>query len=181
MKRLEDLSTYMTGEMSDADADAFEDAMFASPDADDDVAFLDRVVRHASVLVEHHTYELGVMRTDLEDLAAKGHKIQISDAGPPGGEKSFQIEKSCEFFATVLRIGRPDLARVDVEVFIPSYNMTKTIKDVPVDPTDGTVYGLCERALAELGFGMQTHVTVRENTGARAVVAEWDLFGSVAQ
>lgn len=179
MKRLEDLQAYVTGELDAPAAEAFEEAMFAAPD-DADISFLDRVVRQGAQLVANGTFDVGVTKAHLDQLIATGHKVQISDAGPPG-MKEFEIDKSCELFATVLAIGRKDLARVDVEIFLPDHNATKTIKDVPVDQNDGTVYGMCERPLAVLAFGARSHVKVRETTGARTVIAEWDLVGHVAR
>ena len=52
MKKLTDLDGYVTGELSGAAADAFEEAMFDAPD-DADVEWLDRISRQGVTLVEH--------------------------------------------------------------------------------------------------------------------------------
>jgi hypothetical protein len=174
MSTLDKLDAYVTREMSDADADAFEEALFDAPD-DADLAFVDRLARHGRTLVEHGTFDMGVTRAHVEALIAGGHKVHIFDAGPPGaGTVSF--DPSAELMATLLRLGRTDLARVDVEITVTQYNVTKTIKDVLVDPADGVIYGLCERALAEIAYGAGPSVTrVRRVDGARDVIAEWHL------
>ena len=174
MTRLDKLDAYVTREMSDADADAFEEALFDAPD-DADVGFVDRLARHGRILAEHGTFDMGVTRAHVDSLIAAGHKIHVFDAGPPSAG-TVTFDRSAEFMLTLLRLGRTDLARVDIEITVTQYNVTKTIKDVIVDPADGTIYGLCERPLAELAFGAGPSVTkVRRVDGARDVIAEWHL------
>ncbi len=180
MKRLEDLQAYVTGELADgAAADAFEEAMFEAP-GDADVVFLDQVTRHGKHLVDHGTWDIGVTKAHLDRLIADGHRVQVSYAGPPGGSKAFEIDRTCELVATVLPLGRTDVPVVDVEIFLVDYGVSKTIKDVAVDLGDGNVYGLCERPLAEMAFGTKSKVTVRSASGMRDVLGVWDLVGQVA-
>jgi hypothetical protein len=178
MKRLHDIDAYLTGELAGAGADAFEEALFDAPD-DPDVAIVDRIARHGTKLVEHGTYDMGVRKTHVDKMIADGHIVQICDAGPPG-ERAYTIRKDAEFVVVRLPLGRTDHARVDVDVTIVKYDVTKTIADVLVDPSDGTIYGLCERALAEMGFGQETIVRVRGHDGNRSLLAEWHLVGNVA-
>lgn len=178
MKRLLELDSYLTGEMPDAAADAFEDELFASPD-DADVAALDRIARHGRRLVEHGTWHAGVTKGHIDKLIADGHVVQLCDAGPPGAT-SFAISKDVEFVCTKLALGRTDHAHVDVEITVTAHDVTKTIKDVLVDPSDGSIYGLCERPLAELAFGQVSVVRVRATTGRREQLAEWNLVGQLA-
>ena len=178
MKRLLELDGYVTGEMSDAAADAFEEDLFASPD-DGDLAAMDLIARHGRRLVEHGTWDVGVTKSHIDKLIAEGHVVQVCDAGPPG-TTSFAINKDAELVCTKLVLGRTDHARVDVEITILAYDVTKTIKDVVVDPADGSVYGLCERPLAQLAFGHTSVVRVRATTGRREQLAEWNLGSVVA-
>jgi hypothetical protein len=174
VSRLEKLDAYVTREMSDADAEAFEDALFDAPD-DGDLAFVDRLARHAARLAEHGTFDMGVSRAHVDSLIAAGHKIHIIDAGPPG-TGSVTFDRSADFCLTMMPLGRADLARVDVELLVVDHDVTKTIKDVFVDQTTGTIYALCERPLAELAFGAgRTIARIRRVDGARDVIAEWDL------
>jgi hypothetical protein len=177
VSRLLELDAYVTGEM--ADADAFEEAMFDAPD-DADLDFLDRVHRHGARLVEHGTYDMGCTRQHIDDLIRAGHKVQVCDAGPAGGpRRTLPIDRSAELIATILPLGRPDVGLLDVEMFVVDHNITKTIKDVRPDPSDGNLYGLCERPLAELAYGAGPVITrVRLATGSRDVIAEWDLIGA---
>jgi hypothetical protein len=178
MKRLHDLDAYVTGELVGDSADAFEEALFGAPD-DPDVAIVDRIARHGAILAEHGTFDIGVLRSQIDTLLAEGRIIQICDAGPPG-PGAFTIRKDAEFVAVRLPLGRTDHARVDVDITIVKYDVTKTIADILVDPSEGTVYGLCARALAHQGFGHETIVRVHGRDGGRPLLAEWHLVGNVA-
>lgn len=177
MSRLLELDAYVTGDM--ADGDAFEEAMFDAPD-DADLEFLDRVQRHGARLVEHGSFDMGCTREHIEDLIRAGHKVHVTHAGPAGGPRcTLAISKDADLIVTVLPLGRPDVQLVDVEMYVIDHDITKTIKDVRPDPTDGNLYGLCERPLAELAYGAGPVITrVRHATGSRDVIAEWDLIGA---
>lgn len=181
MKRLLELDAYLTREMDDATADALEESMFASPD-DPDLVFIDHVQHHGTQLVEHGTFDMGVTREHVEDLIRAGHKVQVVDAGPPGeAAKTLLYERDAEMVCTTLQLGRTDVERVDIEITVIEWNVTKTIKDVIVDPNDGFIYGLCERPLAHLAFVAGPTVTrVRQTTGNRDVLGEWTLSGQLA-
>jgi hypothetical protein len=167
VSRLHDLDAYVTGEL--ADADAFEEALFEAPD-DPDLAFFDRLRQHCAKLVAHGTFDMGVRRADLDALRAAGHTIYVADVGPPG---TYTVRfGEGEFVVTQLHLGRTDLERVDVEITIVELGVTKTIRDGLVD-TDGIMYGLCERPLAELAFNAgRTRIDVRHGG---TVIAQWDL------
>ncbi len=182
MTRLLELDAYVTGELADgAAADAFEEALFDAPD-DPDLAFVDRLARQGAKLAEHGTFEMGVPRAHLDVLRARGHTVEVVHLGAPGNRetRTLQFGRTSEFVATILPLGRTDLERVDVELHLATYNVTKTIRDVIVD-TDGNIYGLCERPLFELSIGAgRTIARARRRDGAREVLGEWDLLGQLA-
>jgi hypothetical protein len=161
--------------MSDADADAFEEALFDAPD-DADLALLDRIARHGATLVEHGSYEMGTTREHIDALIAAGHKVHIFDAGPPGTSTVPTFGADVEFVVSTLRFGRTDLERVDVELNIVDHGVQKTVKDALVDRSDGSLHGLCERPLAEMAFRAgRVIINVRKRDGARDILATWDL------
>lgn len=174
MKRLADVDAYVTGELDDAAAAAFEEAMFDAPD-DPDVALLDVVARRGAWLADHGTFETGVTRAQLDALVARGLRVQVVDGGGPGARR-VQVDDACELFVTRLELGRRDLDRVDVEIEVRASGATKVIRDVLVDPSDGAIYGLCERPLAMMAYGAgHAVVTVRERSPARAVLGQWSF------
>jgi hypothetical protein len=176
VSRLEELDAYVAGEMNAADADAFEEALFDAP-GDADVEVLDRIARHGRQLVEHGTWDMGVTKAHVDQLIAAGHDIHVQDVGTPG-TYTVMFDRRAELMLTILRLARTDLSRVDVELTLLDYNVTKTIKDALVD--DGALYGLCERRLAEMAFGAgRTIARVRRTDGAREVIAQWELNAKV--
>jgi hypothetical protein len=182
MTRLKDLDAYLTREMPDAEADALEEALFDAPD-DGDLAFFDRIARDGALLAAHGTFDIGVLPSKLDELRAKGHTLQVLDIGLPGQpQQTIHMSRDAEFIVTKLHLGRTDLARVDVEIVILEHNVTKTMKDVLVDQTDGTIYGLCERPLAHLALAAArtTLAKVRRVDGNRDVIGEWQVAGQLA-
>lgn len=178
MKRLMELDAYVNREIDDAAADAFEEQMFAAPD-DADLGLIDRIQHHGAKLAEHGTFDMGVTREHIDDLIRSGRKVQMLDAGPPGAPvKQLRFSRDAEMIVTALPLGRTDLERVDLEIKVLDYNVTKTIKDVLVDQADGVIYGLCERALAHMALAAgPTLARVRYTNGDRDVIAEWNLHG----
>ena len=121
MKKLTDLDGYVTGELTGAAADAFEEAMFDAPD-DGDVAFLDRIARHGQTLVLHGTWDMGCTPEHLEELRRRGHKLSILESGPPGTVTlPSEMDPEADLVVTKFEFGRPDLEMVDVEVHLDGF------------------------------------------------------------
>ncbi len=174
MTRLQALDSYLAGELTDAEADALEEAMFESPE-DADLAFVDRLARLGARLAAHGTFDLGSTREHIESLIAAGHRVVINDAGPPR-HGSVPIDLEGDLVVTKLHLGHTDVERVDIELQILAHGVTKTIKDTRVDQSDGIIYMVCERPLAEIALAAgRTIARVRRRDGAREVLGEWDL------
>jgi hypothetical protein len=181
VKRLHDLDAYVTGELDGPAADALEEALFDAPD-DPDLAFVDQLTRLGATLAAHGTFDMGVTRAQIDELIAAGHKVQILDAGEPSTtSRTLVMARDVDLIVTKLALGRRDLERVDVELTVVEHQVTKVIKDAFVDQTTGTLWGLCERPLAQLAFGAggTTIVRARHRDGDRAVIAEWHLLGQL--
>lgn len=176
MTRLLDLDGYLTGELAEGPAlDAFEEAMFDAPD-DPEVAFLDALARTGAVLADHGTFDMGVLRSHIDALRARGESLSLTEIGPPG---TYRVEfpRDSRLVCTSLVLGLPDVSRVDVEMRLVEHgNALKTVRDVIVDP-DGRIYALCERPLFELSLGSgRVHTKVYRH-GQRELIAEWDITG----
>lgn len=181
MTRLHDLDAYLTGELADGPAlEAFEEALFDAPD-DKDLAFFDTLAGTGAVLADHGTFDIGVLRSHVDALRARGASISLTEIGPPG---SYRVEfpRDTRLVCTSISLGRHDIARVDVEMLLVEHgNAVKTVRDVVVDPADGKIYALCERPLFELSLGSgRVHTKVFRRDGARELLAEWDITGSLA-
>ncbi len=172
MRRLVDLDAYLTGEMADGSAtDAFEAAMFDAPD-DPNIQFMDAFLRHGATLAEHGTFFVGVTGDHIEALKAKGHVLDVLVPGAPGSKTIVPWNPNADLYLTKVELGRTDLDRIDVEITVHAHSVTKTMRDVLVD--NGTVFLLCEKALAEIAFQAgPTTAVVRRAGGSREVIAEY--------
>lgn len=183
MSRLLDLDAYVTGELADgAAADALEEAMFADPD-DPDLAFLDVMSRLGLELVAHKTFHMGVTRAELDELIARGDKIHMSESGPPNlaEPRTMTLSKSADRIVSRLDARLFGHDRVDLELILLEHdNVTKVVRDAVVDPTDGAVYGLCERPLAMIGYTAgRVRTRLLRRDGAKEVLAQWDFVGQL--
>jgi hypothetical protein len=180
MSRLLELDAYLTGELADGDAlDAFEEAMFDAPD-DEDLAFVDVLARRGAVLASHGTFDMGILRAQVEELRARGESISLTEIGPPG-TYSIVFPREGRLVCTALDLGRTDIDRVDVELRLVDHdNAMKMIRDCVVDPTDGKIYAMCERPLFELTIGAGLVHTKIFRHGKRELLGEWHVTGSLA-
>lgn len=181
MSRLDELARYVAGELDDADA--FEEALFDAPD-DPELAFVDAVARLGAKLVDDGTFDMGTTRAEVEALRTRGKSIELVDLGPPNGEGAVRTQimgRGTDLVCTVLRLGRTDVPFVDTEIEVVALGVTKTIRGGIVDPTDGHLYALCERPLAELTAAAgRSIVRVRRADGDRELLATWDVATALA-
>ena len=69
-----------------------------------------------------------------------------------------------------------EVSGLSAEIQVVEHGISKTIKDARVDQSDGIIYAMCERPLAEIAFSAgRTIARVRRRDGAREVLGEWDL------
>jgi hypothetical protein len=173
--RLRALDDYQSGAMSDAEAEAFEEALFDGEGAAE-AAFVDRVARLSAWLVDRGTFFLGHTRGEVEALL-QTHRCTVVDCGS-GGFTRVRAPRSAELFITKLTIDLRGVERVDVESYVEGYGLVKTMRDIRFDPADGALYGVCEAPLAHLSFGHGQPVRskiVGIRDGERRVLAESEL------
>jgi hypothetical protein len=179
VSRLKELDAYLSGELDDAAADALEEAMFDAPD-DDDIAFVDLLATNGSKLVRDYAFDMSITNAQIDHLIAQGKRVSISEAGPPG-KYTFLTTRDTELMVTRILLDRPDLDYVDVEVYVVEHDVTKVMRDIAVNKTDGSIQGICERPLFELAMMAGPTITkVRAKDAARTVIGEWHLDGRYA-
>ncbi|HEV8551297.1 MAG TPA: hypothetical protein VGQ57_19750 [Polyangiaceae bacterium] len=149
------LDDYTTGVMSDADAEAFEEALFARAAAGDapEAEFAERLRRASEWIGRRATFNVGSTRAELDALLASGLRVHYLDFGD--GSRPIDIAPlppDLEIFAYRLGVDLRGYGAVDVVVETPSGEYIKTFRDVRSDPTDGALYGVCEAPLAEISF-----------------------------
>jgi hypothetical protein len=154
---LDRIDDYVSGLLSDVDADYLEEELFAAPD-DPDLAMVDGFARLAAYLVPRGTYDMGMTRAQVDTLEQAGRRVQFIDVGPPGAV-SIRLRRDAEMIVIRYDVQLHGVDRIDVELTVPSHGISKTMRDVRVDPADGAIYGACEAALAFTAFGHGPVVT----------------------
>lgn len=166
MTRIPHLDDYVSGAMADADAERFEEELFAAPD-DADVVAVDRFARFGAHLAARGTFHVGITRAEVEALQQRGLRVQMIEIGPPG-KVQIRLRRDVDLIIVRYDVGLVGVDRVDVQMGIPSAGVSKTMRDVRVDPDDGAIYGVCEAALAHTAFTVGQVVTsgttVRDGT-----------------
>jgi hypothetical protein len=150
MKSIGTIDDYVSGAMSDDDAERFEEELFAAPD-DESLAALDRHARLAAHLVARGTFHFGVTRAQFEAMQRSGMRVQTLELGPPG-HVQMRLRRDVDLIVIRYDVGLLGIDRVDIELAIPATGMGKTMRDVLVDPDDGAIYGVCEATLAISAF-----------------------------
>lgn len=149
--RLARLDDYVSGHMDDAEAERFEETLFAEaaahPDRDEDLLFLDRVSRFGHYLDSRNCFHIGATRSEVQALLATGRRIAYVDLGR-GDVPSIRYSRSAEQLIMRLEVGLEGLDSVDVEIHVPGHGHSKTMRDVHYDAHDGELYACCEMPLA---------------------------------
>lgn len=141
--RLSALDDYLSGAMPDAEAEAFEEQLFAG---DSELSFLDDLQRMSAYLIARGTFSMGHTRSEIDELM-RNHSCAIVDCGT-GGPTRAQVSRSAELMLTKIKVDLTGIERVDVENYIDGYGLVKTMRDLRFDPADGELWGVCETPLA---------------------------------
>ena len=140
------LDDYQTGAMPDAEADAFEDRLFAAAaDDDESTHFLDTMIRAARHLAERTTFQIGHTRREVDALLATRDCVFIDC----GTERAVQVtvRRDAELFITRFALDLQGIERVEVENHLDGVGHIKTMRDIRFDAADGALHGVCEAAL----------------------------------
>jgi len=184
------LDDYVTGDMPETDAAAFEDELFAAvadadPSADlvaatslaADAAFLDRLARWASDPNEQ-AFANGATRAQIDALLASGLPVHYVDLGTGGSSFPFTAWKpGVKIVVARLGVDLRGWQDVDVEVATADGRPVKTFRDVHCAPEDGALYAVCHEPLARLAFARGRTISriIGTRGGARETVAVFDV------
>ncbi len=147
----EALIDYETGATSDADAERFEEELFAAAAAGEasEADFVDHMARLAQHLEPRGGFDIGSSRARIDQLIASGLRVQLIEP-VPGDERVEPIDDDAEIVATHVPIDVRGYDSVDVEIARSDGTKLKTFRDIGWDPLDGTVYAVCEGTLARI-------------------------------
>jgi hypothetical protein len=152
----EALDAYQCGEMSDADAQGFEDELFAAAALGqaDEAKFVDHVTRLGQYLIGHCGFDIGSTRAQVQALLAKGLRVQQLAAGPEslidGVYQLPKIADDAQIVITHVPLDVRGYDSVDVIVEKPDGTVLKRFREIGWDPEDGTVFAVCEAPLARI-------------------------------
>jgi hypothetical protein len=179
------LDDYVTGDMREAEAVAFEEELFAAAtDADPaastglaaDAGFLDRVARFAADPNERQAFT-GSTRADVDALLGSPLPVHYVDLGAGGASVFPSWGPEVKFVIARLSVDVRGWQNVDVEVTTADGTPVKTFRDVHGAPEDGALYAICHAPLARLAFtrGRTISRIVGTRDGTRETVAVFDV------
>src|SRR5262245_22148716 len=153
---LSELDDYTSGLMSDADADAYEEALFAraARGAAPEAEFAERLRRAVEWINQRGPFKVGNTRAEIDAVRASGINVAYVDLGD--GTQPIDIPAippNLDLFTYRLGVDLRGHDGVDVIIETPAGKYIKTFRDVAYDPTDGALYGMCEAPLAQISFG----------------------------
>jgi hypothetical protein len=172
------LDDYTSGAMSDAEADGFELELFErtasarAPEAE----FLDGLRRSLAWIARRGAFNVGSTRAEVEALRAAGVHLSYLDFGRGGVVEIPPLPRDIDLFVYRLDVDLRGSDAVDVVVETPAGEPVKTFRDVRWDPTDGSIYGVCEAPLAEISFrrGPVISKVIARQSGERRLVATFE-------
>jgi hypothetical protein len=161
----EALDAYQTGEMSEAEAAGFEEELFAAAavGAAGEALFVDRLALIGQYLARRGGWDFGSSRARVDELIAAGLRVQVLEAElglPSEPVRIPRINDDAEIVASRFAIDVRGFDSVRVIVEKPDGTEIKTFRDIGFDPTDGSVYAVCEAPLARIS-AQQKHVRTR--------------------
>jgi hypothetical protein len=143
------LDDYMSGQMDDVAAAAFEERLFqaAAEARAPELRFADDLTATATWFQMRGGFAVGTTLAQIEELRAlpRVHYIDLRSGVP--------IEawpNDTEYVVYRVGVGQ-DLRPyelVDVEILTPEGEHLKHFRDVQCDPSDGQLYGVCDAPLA---------------------------------
>ena len=169
---------YVSGHMNDAEAAAFEDALFAAPEIAPEAAFVDRLARLLAVFDALGGFANGGTRAQVDALRAAGARVHFVDLGGGGVPVTFPSwDAGTDIVVARLGVDLRGHGPVDVEVEAADGRPIKTFRDVACDPTDGALYAICQEPLARLAFGRGSTVAriIETQAGRRETVAVFQI------
>jgi hypothetical protein len=157
-----ELVDYESGELSAAEAAAFEERLFASA-ADGhatEATFVDKISLIGRYLLPRGGFDIGSSRARVDALIAAGLRVQLVDPEPAEVVEIPAVADDTEIFVTLLRLDVRGYDSVDAIVQKPDGSELKTFRDIGYDPETGYVYAVCEAPLARIA-AKQRHIITR--------------------
>jgi hypothetical protein len=159
------LDDYASGLMPEAEAEAFEEQLFARAARGDasEATFMDTLRRAAEwIQTRRGSFEVGSTRAEVDRLLASGARITYMDFGDckkPIDVPPLALDLDLFIYRVGVDLRGEDYDTIDVVVETSTGEYIKTFRDVRYDTTDGAFYGVCEAPLAEISFCRGTAIS----------------------
>jgi hypothetical protein len=179
---LADLDDYVSGQMQEGEAAAFEERMFeaaAHPDLQAELVFLDRLARAVDHIAGLGSLHPALTKRELEALIALGRRVDLRELGAPGTFTVTPPAAGAELVVQRADLELFDVASIDLEIDLPELGHVKTLRDLKVDPDDGAVYACCDATLFQMAFTQSARTTFRVvvvREGRRQTIARYELL-----
>jgi hypothetical protein len=169
------LDDYLSTAMPDAQAAAFEDALFAEAAAGraPELGYLDAFFEQARWFASRGGFSSGATAELIAELRKQPgvHYIDV--------ERNTEVSAwpaDTKFVVYRLDVDLRGYENIDVELVTPGGEHRKWFRDVSYDPSDGALYGACDAPLAATSFRHEPLIArveaSRSETGKREIVAE---------
>jgi hypothetical protein len=169
---LAELDDYVRGKDSDAQAEAYEDKLFARALAGEapELTFRAQLARTFNTMDARGTLDLWLTSQDLARLLASGLRVmqfELDLAHPAVPDLSIDFD----LLVTKIPLDLAGVRRLDAEVLSSDGVLLKTMPDITFDPRDQAVYACCEAELARTAasVGSITRVWATDDHGRRLV------------
>lgn len=177
----EALDAYQSGLMPDSEATEFEEELFAAAASDtaSEARLVDRLSLIGHFLLPRGGWDIGSRRERVDQLIAAGLRVQILSPPEPAPGAPLQLPKiddDAEIVVTHVPIDVRGYDSIDVVMEKLDGTELKTFRDVSFEPSDGSLYALCEAPLARIA-AKQRHVRSRilgTRDGVQHVVAVFE-------
>jgi hypothetical protein len=167
------LDEYLSAAMSDSDAAAFEEELFAEAAAGrtEELGYLDGLFHQ----LRWFSGRGGLSSGFTAQMIAEWRKLPgVHHLDITANTEVSAWPAETKFVVYRLAVDLRGYEHVDVELVTPDGEHRKWFRDVSYDPADGALYGVCDAPLAASSFRWEPLVARVEATrgGKREVVAE---------
>lgn len=177
IQSLEALDDYVTGTMPDAEAEVFEEELFAAATAgaDDEARWFDRFHRLVAWIGPSEMLIRATGAADIEEMRRQGLRVHVVEYGR-SGKVSYTVPASpFDVIVSKLDVDVRPYDDVVATVENPDGTVLHTFRDCLGEPGTGNLYALCAAPLARKSMGAAPRVTritgIRKGTTAREQIA----------
>jgi hypothetical protein len=183
--RLEGVDDYTAGIMTDDEAAAFEETLFADAASGHAatahaLAFTGRLARAITRLHDRPGISIPVRKETFEELRRTTPNVAYFDVHAGGVTQVPTWPASTELVFYRVGVDLRGFDEADVVVTSTEGAPIKVFRDVQWDPSDGALYAVCDEPLARMSFGLGFLARVEAvKDGRRETVARLELLAPV--